>query len=333
MELSQPFIRLPFAFDADLIAREIGGISASAWMAHPQRMEGNSAVALISKGGEDNDDFVGAMAETPHLQACPYLRQVLGSFGVVLGRSRLMKLAAGAEVSMHVDFNYHWHSRVRIHIPVVTNPDVTFFCADQHVNMQAGECWIFNAWRRHRVTNSSDQDRVHLVIDTAGSSQFWSVVREMEQFDPIADTADIEQLVSSLDYAPGGDVELQTERYNVAPVMAPGEVDALVNGVIAEFEQNPENDPELMKQYRIMLLSFAKDWRETWLLNGYQVEGWSRYRQLIDNVARQLQPSPQALLTQSNKIRINQVIVHRILGAALAEDMLEHFVASRITDS
>ena len=333
MELSQPFIRLPFAFDADLIAQEIGEIPDSAWMAHPRRMQGNSAVALISKGGEDNDDFVGAMAETPHLQACPYLRQVLASFGVVLGRSRLMKLAAGAEVALHVDFNYHWHSRVRIHIPIVTNPDVSFYCADQHVNMQAGESWIFNAWRRHRVTNNSDQDRVHLVIDTAGSSQFWSVVREMEKFDPIADAADIEQLVSSLDYTPGADVKLQTERYNVAPVMAPGEVDALVHGVITEFEQNPDNDLGLMKQYRTMLLGFAKDWREAWLLNGYRAEGWPRYRQLIDDVARQLQPSPQALLTQSNRIRINQVIVHRILGAALAEDMLEHFVTSRTTDT
>jgi len=80
---------------------------------------------------------------------------------------RLMRLNAGCEVSPHVDFNYHWYSRVRIHIPIVTNPQVIFYCGDQQIHMQAGECWIFDSWRRHKVINSSDQDRVHLVIDTA----------------------------------------------------------------------------------------------------------------------------------------------------------------------
>jgi hypothetical protein len=302
-------------------------------MGHPQRMHGNSAVALISKGGEDNDDFTGAMAETPHLQACPYVRQVLASFGVVLGRSRLMKLAAGAEVALHVDFNYHWFSRVRIHIPIITNPQVTFYCADQNVNMRAGESWIFNAWRRHRVLNDSDQDRVHLVMDTAGSSQFWNMVREMQQYDPLAEAGKIEQLVKPVAYQPGKKVELLTEKYNIAPVMAPGEVDALVDGVIRDFEQNPDNDQELMLEYKTMLQDFAKDWREIWLLNGYQSEGWPIYRQAIDRVAGQLQSSPQALLTQSNRIRINQVIVHRILAAALAVDTMDQFVGSLGTTS
>jgi hypothetical protein len=328
LELSQPFIRLPSAFDADLLSEEIGKIADSAWMSHPQRMHGNSAVALISKGGEDNDAFTGAMAETPHLQACPYVRQVLASFGVVLGRSRLMKLAAGAEVALHVDFNYHWYSRVRIHIPIITNPDVTFYCADQQVHMQAGESWLFNAWRRHRVTNNGGQDRVHLVVDTAGSSQFWNKVREMAAYDPLSEAEKIEQMIKPVAYQSDKEVEILTEKYNIAPVMAPGEVDALVDGVIRDFEQNSDNDQELMRQYKIMLLDFAKDWREIWLLNGYQPEGWPQYRQAIDRVAGQLQSSPQALLTQSNRIRINQVIVHRILSAALAVETMDQFVGS-----
>lgn len=310
------------------MAQEVGAIADSAWMAHPQRMQGNSAVALISRGGEDNDEFVGAMAETPHLRGCPYIRQVLASFGVVLGRSRLMKLATGAEVATHVDFNYHWHSRVRIHIPIITSPEVTFFCADQNVNMRAGESWIFNAWRRHRVSNDSDQDRVHLVIDTVGSSQFWAVVREMEQYDPIGDAGRIDRRVEWLQYRPGTDARLVTEQFNVAPVMAPGEVDALVDGVVREIELNPDNDKALASRYELMLRDFARDWRAAWLVHGYQSQGWATYRQLIDKVARQLQPAPQALLTHSNRIRINQVIVHRILAAALAEDVLDSFVAS-----
>jgi hypothetical protein len=319
---------LPLSFDAERLAQEVGEIPAAAWMMHPNRMQGNSAVALISSGGGDNDDFDGRMQETPHLRKCPYTRQVIASFGEVFGRSRFMKLAAGSEVSQHVDFNYHWYTRVRIHIPVITNPLVTFHCADQKTHMQAGQCWIFNSWRRHQVTNESDRDRVHLVIDTAGSSRFWKMVREMQPYDPLTESEKIEQLVRPLAYQPDKDVEILTEKHNIAPVMSPGEVDALVDGVIRDFEQCPENDQELIAQYKIMLQDFAKDWREIWLINGYQAEGWPLYRQAIDRVFRQLKPSPRALITQSNRIRVNQVIVHRILGAALAVDKMDQFVGS-----
>ncbi len=297
-------------------------------MAHPSRMSGNSAVALISRGGGENDDFDGAMAETPHLQACPYVRQVIASFGEVFGRSRLMKLGAGAEVSQHVDFNYHWYTRVRIHIPVTTNPAVIFYCGDQRVHMRAGECWIFNAWKRHRVTNDSDQDRVHLVVDTAGSSRFWNVVHTMAQYDSLADSAKIGELTKFITYEPGKDVEIMTEQYNISPVMSPGEVDALVAGVIREFETNPDNEPDLIASYKKVLIDFAKDWREVWNLHGYQREGWQKYQDAIDRVSGALNPNPRALVTQSNDIGVNPIIVQRILRSALAVDKMRHFVGS-----
>ena len=72
------------------------------------------------------------MQETGHLKACPYIRQAIASFGEVFGRSRLMKLGTGSEVSQHVDFNYHWYTRVRIHIPIITNPDSSPYSMARH---------------------------------------------------------------------------------------------------------------------------------------------------------------------------------------------------------
>ncbi len=328
MELAQPFIRLPYAFDAARLAAESESLPHSAWMAHPNRMHGNSAVALISRGGDDNDDFHGEMVETPHLKACPYTRQVLASFGEVFGRSRFMKLGAGAEVSQHVDFNYHWYTRVRIHIPVITNPKVTFYCADKETYMRPGQCWIFNSWRRHRVTNESDEDRVHLVIDTAGSSRFWRLARDMQQYDPLTESEEIDAIATYVPYAPDKPVELFTERFNIAPVMSPGELDALVAGVVSDFESNPDNDKELVAHYKEMLQDFAKDWREIWHLYGYQKQGWPKYRQAIKSVVRQLHRNPRALTTFSNNIGVNPVIVQRILQAALATENMDQFVGS-----
>jgi hypothetical protein len=326
LDIGRHFIRLPYSFDAERLADEANALPSSAWMAHPQRMSGNSAAALISRDGGDNDDFDGAMAETPHLKACPYARQVLSSFGEVLGRSRLMKLGGGAEVATHVDFNYHWYTRLRIHIPVITNPNVIFHCANQKTHMQVGECWIFDSWRRHKVTNGSAEDRVHLVIDAAGSSRFWNMVREMQPYDPFTDVAEIDKLVQHIPYDADKTVEIQTERYNISPVMSPGEVDALVSELLRDLENNPNNDPELVREYKILLFDFTKDWREIWHLHGYHREGWPRYQAAIDKVSANLRPNPRAVTTHSNDVGANPIIVQRILRSALAVDKMRQFL-------
>lgn len=319
MELSRPFIRLPFRFDADRLASDVAAIDDAAWMPHPSGMRGNSAVALISRDGGDNDEFEGRMQPTTHLRRSPYIAQVMESFGEILARSRLMRLAPNCEVQMHVDFNYHWYTRVRVHVPVLTDPRVTFSCGDERVHMQPGECWIFDSWRRHRVINASDSDRVHLVVDLSGSSRFWQMVRRAENMPNAAD----EKFVS---FDPERQVALSTEQYNTAPVMAPGEVDALVRDLVDDFSSQPDNDPALVQRYALLLGDFCKDWRQVWHRHGYEREGLPSYRALIDSVQRQLHPNPRALVTSSNQVGVNPIVVQRILRPALAPEHLDHYL-------
>ena len=320
MELSRPFIRLPFRFDADRLASEVAAIDDGAWMPHPSGMPGNSAVALISRDGGDHDDFEGSMQPTPHLRRCRYTAQAMGSFGEVLARSRLMRLAPGREVQTHVDFNYHWYTRVRIHVPVVTDPRVIFHCGSEQVHMKAGECWIFDSWRRHRVINASESDRVHLVVDLSGSSRFWQMVRHVQG---AADHVE-EEFVP---FDPDSQLTLSTERYNTAPVMAPGEVDALVRELLLDFSSHPQNDPGLVLRYTRLLEDFCKDWRQIWLQHGFEPSGVSRYRALIAGLRGELHSDPRALVTGSNQVGVNPIIVQRILRPALAPERLEQFIA------
>lgn len=328
MEIARPFIRLPYAFDAGTLAQEVGNLPQEAWMPHPLGFEGNYAVPLVSRGGGDNDDFHGRMAGTRHLEACPYVRQAMSAFGEVLGRSRLMKLAPGCEVSEHIDFNYHWYTRVRIHIPVFTNPEVTFFCDDEHVHMRPGECWIFNSWRPHRVTNAGQEDRIHLVIDAAGSSRFWRKVRRMQEIDAVSDGAAIEAMVERVEFEPGRKARIVTEQVNIAPVMSPGELDALTDELVRDFSRNPENDRETIRHYSELLWDLAKDWREVWHQYGYSQSGWPHYQRVIAAAHRQLSADSRAPLTHSNGISVNRVIVHRILKPALAIAEYEPFLAA-----
>jgi len=328
MDIARPFIRLPFSFDAARLAQEAAALPTDAWMAHPLGLRGNSAVPLISCGGADNDSFHGCMSVTAHCVACSYVQQVMAAFGEVLGRSRFMRLAPGCEVSEHIDFNYHWYTRVRIHIPVVTNPEVKFYCADEQVHMRPGECWIFNSWRQHRVVNGGQADRIHLVLDAAGSSRFWRTVRRMQEFDPRTDTEAIDAMLRHVPWEPGRRVTVETEQFNIAPVMSPGEIDALVAELTRDFSQNPDNDRQRVNHYANLLWDFSRDWREIWHRFGYGQAGWPHYQAAIALVHGQLHPDPRALVTLSNGIGVNRVIVHRILKPALATDQVERFLSA-----
>ena len=327
MRLSRPFIRLPFRFDATRLAQEAAQFPPAQWMAHPSGLPGNSAIALIASGGGDNDAFVGEKLETPWLRRCPYARQVMAAFGEVLSRSRFMRLEAGAEVRWHVDFNYHWFSRVRIHIPVVTTEAVVFHCGDARIHMAAGECWIFDSWRRHRVVNGSDRARVHLVVDTSGSARFWELVGKVEgkaegkTEGSVADADGNSRDAVAERYIPydaNATPRLLLERFSNAPVLPPGECDALVEDLIADFTANPANDQRLAAAYVRLLRGFVRDWRALWLLHGEEPAGRPRYRALINETKARLHPNPRALTTSSNAIGVNAVFTGRVLSAALA---------------
>jgi hypothetical protein len=120
MQLAKPFFRLPRRFDVERLRAEVAAMPADAWAPHPKGIPGNTSVRLVSAEGGENDRLDGDMRATPHLARAPYIRQLLASFAVPWSRTRLLRLAPGASVPKHADTNYHWFSRVRVHIPVIT---------------------------------------------------------------------------------------------------------------------------------------------------------------------------------------------------------------------
>ena len=318
MEFNQPFLQLPWRFDSQLLASEVAALPEDFWLDHPSGLPGNSAVPLVSVNGEMNHAFDGAMQATQALRASPYLHQTVASFGEVVARSRLMRLAPGAQVAEHVDFNYHWVSRVRIHVPIVTDPSVIFYCGDESVHMSVGQSWLFDSWRRHRVVNSSTLSRVHLVIDLAGSSRFWRSVRSAHQSPPI-----------EINYDASLIPRLRTEQFPVAPVMAPGEMLAIVEQVLEDCEANETNDPSMMLRYRHLLLDLVHDWREIWSLHGLNDAAFPHYRVVLERTASQLEPDPRVLVTSSNQVGINPIINQRILAAALRPRRVAEFSSGR----
>ncbi|AKQ65721.1 Aspartyl/asparaginyl beta-hydroxylase [Myxococcus hansupus] len=169
-------LRLPFHFDAAPLQHELASLPAEAWVPHfnKREYEGEwSGVPLRSVGGRDGHIYPDPTgreryADTPLLSRCPAFRAVLATFQCPIGAARLLKLAAGAHIREHTDYNLGYaDGEVRLHVPVTTHPDVAFFLAGERVVLQPGECWYLDFNHPHRVDNPSDTDRVHLVLDCA----------------------------------------------------------------------------------------------------------------------------------------------------------------------
>jgi hypothetical protein len=312
MRLSRPFFQLPVLFDVTRLQAEVAALPDEAWVSHPDHLAGNSAARLISAGGGETDSVHGQMLPTPWLEAMPYLRQALAGFGVVWSRSRLMRLAPGAGVPEHADINYHWHTRVRLHIPVFTQPEVRFHCDGQSVHMAAGEAWIFDNWRRHHVENNADAERIHLVADTTGTAAFWRFAcgptLPRDRWRTVA-------------WNPGDDAPLLTENDQRSPIMPAAEVQWLVDDLRAELTaaiDTPDAKARLAR-FGLLLESFVFDWRQLCALHGVGGRGRPEFLRLVGAVREAAQPLADGLVMRTNDVGALLVLEKRVLQHLVAD--------------
>jgi hypothetical protein len=312
MRLPRPFIRLPVRFDADRLRAEVAALDPAAWAPHPNHIAGNTSLRLISAGGGENDEVDGVMRPTPHLAQLPYVRQVLASFGVVWSRSRLLRLDPGAVVPEHADINYHWFYRVRVHIPIVTRPEVQFHCGGEAVHMKAGEAWLFDNWRIHRVENPTPDQRIHLVADTSGSASFW-------QFAGQAGLAGVTDREHRFDA--GRDDVPMTEQSALRPVMSPGEVDYLVGDLRAELVPSADSPESIARlaRYHQLLDGFTRDWRQVYSLFGERPDARAQFEQLRDTVRGASRDLGNGLMMRTNRVAAHPVLEGRVLRAVLPQ--------------
>lgn len=309
MKLQYPFIQLPLSFDAATLAAEVDALGESVWRPHPQGFPGNSALPLIAANGDPgNDDVRGRMRSTPHLDKLPYLREVLGSLGAVFGRSRLMRLSGQAEVTPHVDVDYYWRDHIRVHVPIVTQPEVTFYCGNQQVHMAAGECWIFDTWSNHKVVNSAERARIHLVADTVGGTEFWQLVtrsRVPGHTGPWNPTH----------LAPGTAVpNLRIESTNLPTVMTPWELREQLTFILDEALPDPR-----IGHLHQLASHLGREWRALWAWHGESESGWTDYRALMSRFLRDAEPIAQGLRLH-NGVPVLRAITSLVSNVAIADD-------------
>jgi hypothetical protein len=317
MRLPYPFIQLPLSFDAERLAEEVLAIEEQAWRPHPQGYAGNTMLPLVAVNGDPaNEEFRGEMQPTPHLERCPYVLQAISSLGATIGRTRLMRLDGNAEVSQHADSAYYWTERVRTHVPIVTQPSVRFECGDAAVNMAAGQCWIFDTWRLHRVINAHETRRIHLVVDTVGGARFWQLVEAGRPQPAAAQTAPnwAPKLIA---FQPGAEPPpIAFEAFNIPNVMSPWEVSSQISTLLGEASAHPNSNAA-----RKTASIFIRDWRALWAAFGDGDEGVQFYAQRLQRFLSEFQRDSQGIQLP-NSMMLFDAVAAAVGAAALAQNRL-----------
>lgn len=168
--------RLPFSFDASGLRDDLDRIGGGDWVDHfvKQNYEGDwTVLPLRFTAGATHpimqaysSPSATAFEDGPLLDRTPCFREVLARFECPLQAVRLMRLAPGSAIKEHRDHDLaaEWGA-ARIHIPIVTNPQVEFLVNRTHVAMEPGSVWYLRLSDPHSVANRGTTDRVHLVID------------------------------------------------------------------------------------------------------------------------------------------------------------------------
>lgn len=166
-------IRFPFVFDIKRLKDDFTKVVNFNWVDHYNTNDYNgkwTSIALLSQNG--NYNAINALPNdepllpTQVLESCKYFNEILNDFLFEKTAVRLMQLNAGAVIKPHTDNCLGYEDGFfRIHIPVITNPDVEFILDGERLIMGEGECWYIDANFTHSVTNNGTENRIHLVID------------------------------------------------------------------------------------------------------------------------------------------------------------------------
>jgi len=165
-------VRLPRTYDVELLQRDLQTLEEvrRAPQPGPYHKGEWTGIALYSMGGRQST-FPSAAGtdlyqETEALRRASYFKHVLDDLKCPKEVVRILFLPPEGYIKDHFDFHTSFQfGLLRLHIPIVTHPDVAFYIDGQRMNWNAGELWYGDFSKVHSVKNDSQVVRVHMVID------------------------------------------------------------------------------------------------------------------------------------------------------------------------
>lgn len=165
------FSRLPVAVNLPLLLHALAAIDDARWQGHFNSAYHSgdwSGVALISAADAVTElsPGHGQPVHRAPWTADSRWQEALHDWPLEIVSARLLRLGPGGRIHEHRDYDLGGpDADLRLHVPLLSPPDVVFFLDGHIIPMAAGECWFLDLARPHRVVNRSAHSRVHLVLD------------------------------------------------------------------------------------------------------------------------------------------------------------------------
>src|SRR5262249_1138136 len=141
-------IRLDRAYDATALARELAELESVERLSQPGPYHNGEwkGISLVSLGGKPSarSSTAGLEGYAPCavLDAVPSFRSVLDGLACPKQVVRLLWLPPGGKIGEHKDSAVGFAAgQLRLHVPIVTHPDVVFMLGGERVRWGAGELW------------------------------------------------------------------------------------------------------------------------------------------------------------------------------------------------
>jgi hypothetical protein len=101
-------------------------------------------------------------------EATPVMEGILSKHyppGGTILRAMVTRLGPGCRIARHKDSHPSFTVAHRIHVPLVTNPEVEFIVGPERVPPRAHYAFELNNLMFHQVTNRGEQARIHFIFD------------------------------------------------------------------------------------------------------------------------------------------------------------------------
>ena len=226
-----------------------------------------------------------------------------------IGESRISVLEPGAKVHTHVDVEFYWKHRFRVHIVLQSNPKALFGCGKQTLNLPVGQLWVSNNWAPHWIANQGTEDRIHIVVDTVGSPTLWNWIErgwhsDGESACPTTDELKCLELPTKFT---AQFTKAPLETYTPLHIRHPAEVHEIIEDAILELTTLDTHFPHSPTADR--LRNFTKLWHNTFQQHKHSQR--QQFQVLFDQLICHL-PN----LTLPNTVSLHTVL-HRQIGASI----------------
>lgn len=166
--------RLDVTFDPAVLRSELADVErafGATVQTGPHHNGKWNRLGLIGPGGDHERSYAASgeeVAETPVLALMPTVRRWLAGFDGLVQRAILSRMEPGCTVRWHRDPQESAdRSTIRLHLPVVTNPQCIMEIGHEQVRLSPGLLWYSDFTFPHRVFNRSAETRTHVMIDLA----------------------------------------------------------------------------------------------------------------------------------------------------------------------